>query len=93
MNYEREIRIEQEKLRKQQEELQKLLAEREEVAGQPPLIDSEMKADMPPAGNEGPSSPKRRRRTATSSIDYVALNAQLEKEAAEAANKNPTTGN
>ena len=90
---EREIRIEQEKLRKQQEELQKLLAEREEVAGQPPLIDSEMKADMPPAGNEGPSSPKRRRRTATSSIDYVALNAQLEKEAAEAANKNPTTGN
>jgi acetoin utilization deacetylase AcuC-like enzyme len=86
---EREIRIEQEKRRKQQEELLQLLAEKEDIAGQGHVLDSSMdlKMDQPtatdaPAGTstEGPSSPKRRRRAA-SSIDYVALNAQLEKEA------------
>ena len=84
---EREIRIEQEKRRKQQEELLQLLAEKEDIAGQGHVLDSgmDLKMDQPAAEapaptNEGPSSPKRRRRAATS-IDYVALNAQLEKEA------------
>ena len=64
-----------------------LLAEKEDIAGQGHVLDSgmDLKMDQPAAEasaptNEGPSSPKRRRRAATS-IDYVALNAQLEKEA------------
>ena len=69
----REIRIEQEKLRKQHEELQKLLAE---------ILELEEKnvTDAVVKDEEVPSSLKRRRRGG-SSIDYVALNAQLEKEA------------
>ncbi|QDZ21400.1 putative histone deacetylase [Chloropicon primus] len=77
----REIRIEQEKLRKQQEELQKLLAERQDLDDNPATNENREEA-----GLEGPSSPKRRRRGG-GSIDYVALNAQLEKEA-EAAKSN-----
>lgn len=74
----REIRIEQEKLRKQQEELQKLLAERQE-------LEENNVTDAVVKDEEVPSSPKRRRRGG-SSIDYVALNAQLEKEAQGATN-------
>ena len=76
----REIRLEQEKLRKQQEELQKLLEERQDV-----MTPAEAGAEGPSAVSPmevTESSPKRRRRAA-STIDYVALNAQLEKEAQE----------
>ena len=72
--------MEQEKLRKQQEELQKLLEERQDV-----MTPAEAGAEGPSAVSPmevTESSPKRRRRAA-STIDYVALNAQLEKEAQE----------
>ena len=83
----REIRLEEERLRKQQEELQRLMAEGADdpvaVPGAAPAMPMQLNeeaAGLPSAEAEGPSSPKRRRRAAAS-IDYVALNAQLEKEA------------
>lgn len=82
---EREIRIAEEKRRKQQEELQKLLAEREEINTDLHDLHA-MGANVEMPSHEGPSSPKRRRRSGGSSIDYVALNAQLEKEQQAAKN-------